>query len=144
MEVRAEMSNTVVSEALRAASPLVERGYQQADHRIYEDHFGSGWVLLLRNDIRVRIINDRGLWFVEIGSTVALEEWFDARLVLMEVGSNSEIGTDYESLTLLCGLLAETSAKWELLFLPTTFGAARAALRSREIASATERFGFTS
>jgi len=139
------MSNVVVDEALRAASPLLERGYEPFDHRVYEQHFGSGWLLLMRNDARVRITNDRGLWFVEIGSTVAPEEWFDARLVLLEIGSNeAETGTDYESLKRLCKLLAETAPKWEVLFLPTTFVIARGSLRSREIASATERFDLTS
>src|SRR4051812_29198860 len=97
------------------------------------EHFGSGWVLLSRDDVRARIVSDRGLWFVEIGSTMGLEEWLDARLVLMEVGSNSEIGTDYDSMMLLCGLHAETSPKWEMLFLPATFGAVRASLSSREV-----------
>src|SRR6266542_2995929 len=121
MEVRAQMSNVVVDVALRAASPLVERGYQPVDHNVYEQHFGSGWVLLVRNDVRVRIVNDRGLSFVEIGSTAAPEERLDARLALREIGSNPATGTDYESLTRLCGLLAETAPKWEVLFLPTTF-----------------------
>lgn len=144
MEVRAEMSNVVVNDALRTAAPILERGYQPVDNRLYEHHFGSGWVLLVRNDVRLRIVNDRGLWFVEIGSTAAPEEWFDARLVLMEIGSNREMGTNNESLTRLCGLLAETAPKWEVLFLPKTFATARASLRYREIASAAERFGLTS
>jgi hypothetical protein len=138
------MSDVVVDEALRAASPVVDRGYKLVDHRVYEQHFGSGWVLFVRNHVRVRIVNDRGLWFIEIGSMAAPEEWFDARLVLKEIGSNPEMGTNYQSLARLCGLLAETAPKWELLFLPTTFATARASLRSREIASATERFDVTS
>jgi hypothetical protein len=145
MEVRAEMSNAVVDEALRAASPLLERGYQPVDQRVYEQHFGSGWLLLVRNDVRVRVVNDRGLWFVEIGSTAAPEEWFDARLVLMEIGcSQAEMRTDYQSLKDLCERLAETASKWEVLFLPTTFATARRSLRSRENASAAEHFDLSS
>jgi hypothetical protein len=145
MEVRAEMSNIFVDRALCAASPLLEHGYRLFDHRVYEQYFGSGWLLLARNDMRVRIVNDRGLWFVEIGSGGASEEWFDARLVLMEVGSSkAEAGTDYPSLKRLCEILAETAPKWEVLFLSTTFATARRSLRSREIALATERFDLTS
>ena len=145
MEVRAEMSNVVADEALRAASRLLKRGYQTVDQRVYEQHFGSGWVLLVRGDVRIRIVNDRGLWFIEIGSSAAPDEWFDARLVLMEVGVGQvETATDSASFEVLCDLLAETASKWEVLFLSTTFSTARRSLRSREIASATERFGLTS
>src|SRR5258708_1507349 len=143
MEVR-EMSKTVVDEARCAAAPLLDLGYQLFDHREYEQHFGSGWILLMRNEVRARILNDRGLWFVEIGSTLAPEEWFEARLVLLEVGiTQTDTRTDYESLKRLCGLLAETAPKWEILFLRTTFATARRSLRSREIASARQRFDLT-
>lgn len=139
------MSNDVVDVALGAASPLLKRGYQTVDHRVYEQHFGSAWVLLVRGDVRIRIVNDRGLWFIEIGSAAATEEWFDARLVLMEVGvGQGETAPDYASLEVLCELLAEMAPKWEVLFHSTTFATARRSLRSRQMASATERFDLTS
>jgi hypothetical protein len=134
------VSEAVIDEALRAALPLLDRGYRRVHDRVDEHHFGSGLLLLIRNEARVRIVNDRGLWFVEIGSAAAPDEWFDARLVLMEIGDSPEIETDYESLTRLVRQLAETSPKWEVLFLAATFATARASLRSREIASAAERF----
>ena len=139
------MSNAVVDEARGAASPLLELGYQLSEHRVDEQHVGSGWVLLVCNDVRIRIVNDRGLWFVEIGSIAAPENWFDSRLVLSEIGNDqAEASTDGISLTRLCELLATTAPKWELLFLSTTFFTARKSLRSREAASAAERFGLTS
>lgn len=141
MELRAEMNNDAVSDALSAVSPLLALGYQLSDQRVYEQHFGSGWVLLVKKDVRIRIVNDRGLWFVEIGSKVAPEEWFDARLVVKEIGCIPEMGTDLASLTRFCGLLTETAPKWEVLFLPATYATARRSLRAREITSATERFG---
>jgi hypothetical protein len=134
--------NTIAEVAIGAASPLIVRGYEVIDRRVYEQHFGSGWVLFARDDVRLRIVNDRGQWFVEIGSSADPEEWFDARLVLAEVGSTEAIsGTDDIVLKSLCELLAETAPMWEVLFLSSTFTTARKSLRSREVASARERSG---
>lgn len=134
--------STSVSEALRAASPLIDRGYKLVDQRSYEHQFGSGWVLLIRGDVRMRIINDRGQWFVDVGSASAPDEWFDARLVLDEIGaSSSAAGTDEIALESLCKVLMETAPRWEVLFLRTTFPVARRSLREREIKSARDRFG---
>lgn len=131
-----------MDEVFRIASPLLGLGYEPIDQRTYERHFGSGWVLLTRNDVRLRILNDRGQWFVEIGSSAAPEEWFDARLVLNEIGITPvHTSTDQAALETLCKLLADTAPHWEVLFLSTTFSTARRSLRAREIKSARERFG---
>lgn len=132
-----------MDEALRAAAPLLDRGYELIDRRTYPEHFGSGWVLLTRNDVRLRITNDRGQWFVEIGSSAAPDEWFDARLVLSEIGIPpvAGTGTDEVALESLCKLLAEIAPRWEVLFLRSAFATARRLLRAREIESARERFG---
>lgn len=137
-----EMSTAFVNEALHAAAPLLDRGYAAIDHGSFPQYFGSGWVMLTRSDVRVRILNDRGQWFVEIGSSAAPEEWFDARLVLSEIGDTEiNVTTDQDSVEALCRLLAKTGPRWESLFLQSTFAAARSSLRAREIASARDRFG---
>lgn len=134
--------STTVNEASRAASVLIQRGYEFVEQRWYEKHFGSGWMLLERGDVRVRIVNDRGQWFVELGSAAAPDEWFDARLVLDEIGARSGgVGTDEMALQSLCRLLTETAPRWEVLFLRATFAVARRSLRERQIQSARERFG---
>lgn len=139
-----QVKNDLVGEALRAAEPLRSRGYEVIGHRV-DESFGSGWVLLTKNDVRLRILNDRGEWFVEIGSSLGPEEWFEARLVLSEIGaSQAGAGTDHSALIVLCEQLGETAPRWELLFLSSMFATARRSLRSKEIASAKERFGLTS
>lgn len=135
------MTTSVIEEALLAASPLIERGYEPTDRRVYEQHFGSGWVLLTRGDVRLRILNDRGQWFIEIGSLAAPEEWFDARLVLSEIGASGVQETDEAALESLCKVLAGTASQWEVLFLQSTFATARRSLRAREIDLAREQFG---
>lgn len=136
-----QVSITMIETALRAASPLIARGYEPIDQRVYEEHFGSGWVLLKRDEVRLRILNDRGQWFVEIGSEAAQEEWFDARLVLAEIGAAPCMGTDEAALEQLCRLLVDTAPRWEVLFLTATFATARKLLRARETDTARQQFG---
>jgi hypothetical protein len=134
--------STAIDVAVRAASPLIDRGYVMSDGQTDEQYFGSGWVLLERGDARVRVVNDRGQWFVELGSAAAPDEWFDARLVLNEIDAKPpDEGTDEAALEALCTLLAETSPRWEVLFLGATFTTARRSLRKREIELAREQFG---
>jgi hypothetical protein len=133
--------STAVDGALRAASPLTDRGYELIDQESYEQ-FGNCWILLARGDVRIRILNDRGQWFVEVGSEAAPDEWFDARVVLDEVGvSRRERGTTEVALESVCNALVATAPRWELLFLRTTFPTARRLLREREIQLARSEFG---
>lgn len=134
--------STAIDDAVRAAAPLIDRGYEAIDRQLYEQHFGSGWVLLERGDVRIRILNDRGQWFVEFGSAAAPDEWFDARLVLKEIDAKpQDDGTDERALESLCKLLTDTAPRWEVLFLRATFATARRSLRAREIELAREQFG---
>jgi hypothetical protein len=133
--------STGLDEALRAASLLIDRGYELIEQRSYEQ-FGNCWILLAAGDVRIRIVNDRGQWFVEVGSVAAPDEWFDARLVLDEVRAGArEGGTDEKALESVCRALIETAPRWELLFLRATFPTARRLLREREIQLARSEFG---
>jgi hypothetical protein len=89
-------------------------------------------------------LRDRGQWFVDLGSAAAPDEWFDSRLALDYAGITTNGATGDEAyLTELFKTLAENSARWEPLFAPATYDATRRALRSLEIASARERFGYS-
>jgi hypothetical protein len=135
------MSVTTMDEALHAAADLVLRGYEVSEQRVYPEYFGSGWIVLARDDVRLRLTNDRGQWFAEIGSSADPEEWFDARLVLTEIGKPpASPGTDLVALESLCNLLAAVAPRWEVLFLRSTFASTRRVLRAREVESARERF----
>jgi hypothetical protein len=131
----------VIEEATGAARPLYDLGFDTADARA-QGSFGSGLLALHRGDVQVRVVCDRGDWFVEIGSLASPDEWFDARLVLQELGVAAiEMGVDYGSLKRLCSQLAAASSEWEPLFQRANFAEARPSFRAREIAQARELFG---
>jgi hypothetical protein len=133
-----EMTNPVTNEAFRAAEPLLGLGYAMVQNYYDEQAFGSGLVLFRRGDVRLRVLNDRGYWFVEIGSIVAPEEFFDARLVLAEIGAAefADDATDKDALRAMCAHLAQSAARWEVLFAASGYDTARRALRARAIQSA--------
>lgn len=138
------MSDPVLDRSVSAASALLGQGYRVTEHVYDPEHFGNGWVALSRGDACLRLVKERGQWFVDVGSSAAPEEWFDARLVLDEIGAtHEEAGTDEVALGALCNVLARTAAQWEVLFLRSTFATARKSLRTRQIASAKEQFGLT-
>jgi len=132
------MTNPVTNEVVSAADSLLSLGYEMVEDRYDAQAFGSGLVSLRRGDVRVRVVNERGYWFVEIGSVVAPEEFFDARLVLAEVGvaKFADDATDKEALRALCASLAQSAARWEVLFAASAYHTARRGLRKREIESA--------
>jgi hypothetical protein len=54
---------------------LLRRGYEIGEDRYDEDVFGNALVVLERNDTLVRLVRDRGQWFVEVaGATEG--DWF--------------------------------------------------------------------
>ena len=89
----------VIDQAVHTVAPLLRCGYRVTEQQTSEAHFGNGFVILTRDDVRVRVVNERGQWFVEIGSSSAPEEWFDARLVLSEIGVSAPQGTSESTLT---------------------------------------------
>jgi hypothetical protein len=133
--------STVIDEAFRVASSLITHGYEPSEYLLDEQRSGSGFVLLVRGDVRLRIVSDRCEWFVELGSAAAPDEWFDARLVLREIGAEPPDGVDGAALESLCKLLTAMAPQWELLFSRSTFAVARPSLRKRQIALAKELFG---
>jgi hypothetical protein len=54
---------------------LVSRGFRVADIEYSESHFGDTVILLVSDELRVRLIRDRGQWLVVVGSR-SFEEWF--------------------------------------------------------------------
>jgi hypothetical protein len=82
---------------------------------------------------------------VEIGSSKAPDEWFDARLVLkeVEVAAFPDEAADLTSAMSICEVLARHLSDWEPLFLSATFPMSRKRLRARQLAFAKEHFGVT-
>jgi hypothetical protein len=138
------MTSPVTIETVSAAEPLLQLGFQMVEDLYDERAFGNGLVLFRRGDVRIRVAKERGLWFVEIGSVVTPDEFFDARQVLAEIGAANfaDDATDKEALRALCTCLAEHAARWELLFAASAFHTARRALRERQIEAARQIWAF--
>jgi hypothetical protein len=60
------MALDAIGGRIRAAAALLDRDYVISGESVY-GQLGSGWVLLSRQDVRVRIVNNREQWFVELG-----------------------------------------------------------------------------
>ncbi|MGH7643938.1 MAG: hypothetical protein ACRENX_13190 [Candidatus Dormibacteria bacterium] len=54
---------------------LLRRGYAIGEERYDESSFGNALVILKRNDTVVRLVRDRGQWFVEVAGA-AEGDWF--------------------------------------------------------------------
>jgi hypothetical protein len=54
---------------------LLRRGYAVVEERYDEDSFGNAVVVLERNGTRVRLVRDRGEWFVEVAGA-SEGDWF--------------------------------------------------------------------
>jgi hypothetical protein len=54
---------------------LIRRGYSITDGRYDENSFGDALVVLERNGTLVRLVRDRGQWFVEVGPAPG-DVWF--------------------------------------------------------------------
>lgn len=59
----------------RFVATLEAEGFDLGDRRIDHDHFGNVLLLFIRHSMRVRIVSDRGQWFVEVGA-VSVDGWF--------------------------------------------------------------------
>lgn len=71
-----EIPADVISPAARALlDELGRRGYAIGEERYDEDSFGNGLIVLERNDTLVRLVRDRGQWFVEVAGAAG-SDWF--------------------------------------------------------------------
>ena len=129
---------------MRAAAPLVDNGFSVVDQSADNKHFGNALLMVTRGSVRTRIIRERGLWFVEIGSTKDPREWFDARLILRLLRDTVDYSAplDDNALSRLLLALGQAVDKWEILFHDSVYPTTRAELKSLERASAQERFGY--
>jgi hypothetical protein len=54
---------------------LKTEGFDLRESRIEADHFGDALLVLADGTLQVRLISDRGQWFVEVGGTT-IDGWF--------------------------------------------------------------------
>jgi hypothetical protein len=130
-------------ELMHAAEPLIALGYRVSDYEADDRSFGDAALRLVKGSARVRAVRDHDQWFVDVGSATDPNEWFDARFVLDHIGvSTDTVTSDKTGPAGLLESLAATASRWEPLFTTAMYRATRSALRSKEIASARERFGY--
>lgn len=72
MEIPADAIPSTVQGLL---DELLRRGYEIGEDRYDEDVFGNALVVLGRNDTLVRLVRDRGQWFVEVAGATG-GDWF--------------------------------------------------------------------
>jgi hypothetical protein len=72
MEIPADAIPSTVQGLL---DELLRRGYEIGEDWYDEDVFGNALVVLGRNDTLVRLIRDRGRWFVEVAGATG-GDWF--------------------------------------------------------------------
>jgi hypothetical protein len=145
MEAREPMTTKPPIELMNAAAPLIALGYRVSDYEVDERLFGDASLRLMKGSARVRAVRDRDQWFVDVGSAAEPNEWFDARFVLDHIGVTAEtVVADEAHPAGLFEILAATASRWEPLFTTAMYRATRSALKSKEVASARERFGYPS
>lgn len=132
------MKTARLDSAIAALAPLIARGYCVETQFAAERHFEDVTVVVARDESRVRVMSDRGQWFVDVGPGPSAAEWFDARLVLRQIGADEDGGTDLTAVKEVCARLAETEQRW----LPLLSGDGCKRLRERQLEIARERFGY--
>lgn len=66
-------ADVIPPEAEALADDLQRRGYSVAEERYDEASFGNTLIVLERDTTRVRLVRDRGQWFVEVAGG---HDWF--------------------------------------------------------------------
>ena len=96
----------------------------------------------VRDDVLVRVLKERGQWFVEIGADG--REWFDARVVLRAIGDTDSYAppVDEAGVKEFLETLAKSTAKWQVCFHQSIYPTFLKQLHSLETASSKERFGY--
>ena len=69
------LSERIPPEVERLLDGLRRHGYAIADERYDPDHFGDALAVLESDRTRVRVVRDRGQWFVEVAGARG-GEWF--------------------------------------------------------------------
>jgi hypothetical protein len=71
----ASLSDRIPPEGQRLLDELQRHGYAIAEERQGADHFGDALAVLACDRARVRVVRDRGQWFVEAAGARG-DEWF--------------------------------------------------------------------
>jgi len=124
-------------------APLRRNGYAVVSDVQDRKHFGDRVIVLEKGDVRLRIIRERNEWFADVGSTLNDGEQFDISIVMRAVRGQSPLPPSTRaSIENLVSCLTRAASGWEPLFGREHFHETCEMIRSFEIASARERFGY--
>ncbi len=135
------MTNDFKEIATRIASLFIHVGFTVTGELI-DPISDNGLVEIQKGDVAIRLVRDRGQWFIELRA-VRSDEWFDSRLVLNLAGITERWfpPTGQETLQELAEHVIGFLPKWEPLFRPDAYPQTKRDLNERERISARERFG---
>jgi hypothetical protein len=128
---------------LAALEPLLATGYFVVSEAVDRRHFGDHVIVLQKQDTQLRMIREKGEWFADVGFGADPPEHFDMSIVMRAVGGEHPVPFDTRlSLATCATFVAANASRWEPLFTHERYDSTRQELRSLEIASAKERFGY--
>jgi hypothetical protein len=142
METR-QMKDSLRDEIARAVVPLIDQGFSVVEPDAGAE-LGERIVFLAHDDVRMRILRERGQWFVDVGCVNHAGEWFDIRTVFRALGeATTDVPPEDDAgLAQFIREIAKQSPRWEAGFHKNKYPTLRRQLRALEIASARERFGY--
>lgn len=92
--------------------PFLKYGFSLVEQEYWPKDFGNA-VATYEDDFRLRLVNDKGQLFVDVGPKDDPDEWYDLRLVLKFLGETVDMqGVDEENLD---QLRVSLDAKYETI-----------------------------
>ena len=82
--------STFIESVMEAFKSLLSRGLLRVESSAHDPHaFGNAVVVLVGENLRVRVISDRGDTFAEAASRVDPQNWFPLQRVIQALGVSS-------------------------------------------------------
>ncbi|HET9986561.1 MAG TPA: hypothetical protein VFQ38_23490 [Longimicrobiales bacterium] len=107
-------------------------------HQEASTSFDNAFVVLQSDDLRVRVVRERGQVFADFGSAAEPGTWFDSAVVMEHLGLSESAGFhDRDAAKALRGLAKFLRALWDEL--AAEFSSAAFAATKRELIAVRER-----